>query len=515
MAGKSGIEIKSADESPGNEELRILILEDNPDDAELMQYNLKTAGIIYTAKHVETGEAFRNSLVKFSPGLILSDYDLPGFNGAQALKMARKLCPEVPFILVTGAIGEEATIEFLTGGATDYVLKNRMSRLAPAVLRALQEVRERQEREKAELSFKRLVEQIPAVTYRASSDGSSKFSYLYVSPQCESMIGIPADEFLATPGIFVERIHPADKDHVSDQIRCSLSEQKPFSTEYRVLHSDGRVVWVRDEAGPIKDKAGKPLYYQGILTDISLLKEAEDALRRAHDTLELRVQERTEELEAFTSSVSHDLRGPIWMLDNYLKMLIDDLGGSMDPDLKSRMGTIWRTVKHMDRLIDDLLSLSRVNRMELCITPIDLREIVLDAWKEINSLNSGREIAFTIDDLPHAAGDRNLIRQAVYNLLANAVKFTGTRRRPAIEVGGYKEGESCVLYIRDNGVGFDMNQYDKLFGLFQRLHGSKFEGTGVGLTIVQRIIQRHGGFIKAEGKVNSGATFLFSLPSTI
>ena len=187
MTGKSGIKaINSADESAGNEELRILILEDNPDDAELIQYDLRAAGIIYTGMHVETGEAFRNALVNFSPGLILSDYDLPGFNGALALKMARKLCPDVPFILVTGAIGEEATIEFLTGGATDYVLKNRMSRLAPAVLRALQEVRERKEREKAELSFQRLVEQIPAVTYRAHADGDSEYSYLYVSPQSES-----------------------------------------------------------------------------------------------------------------------------------------------------------------------------------------------------------------------------------------------------------------------------------------------------------------------------------------
>ena len=225
-----------------------------------------------------------------------------------------------------------------------------------------------------------------------------------------------------------------------DQIKYSLSEQKPFSSEYRVLHSDGRVVWVRDEAVLIKDKAGNPLYYQGILTDISLLKEAEEALRRAHDTLELRVQERTEELEAFTSSVSHDLRGPIWMLDNYIKMLIDDLGGSMDPDLKNRMGMIWKTVKHMDRLINDLLSLSRVNRAELRIIPIDLREIVLDAWQEIISLNSGREIAFTIDDLPPAAGDRNLIRQAVYNLLANAVKFTGLRKTTRYRGGRVQRG---------------------------------------------------------------------------
>jgi light-regulated signal transduction histidine kinase (bacteriophytochrome) len=129
------------------------------------------------------------------------------------------------------------------------------------------------------------------------------------------------------------------------------------------------------------------------------------------------------------------------------------------------------------------------------------------------NLNPDRQIVFTVRDLPAAVGDRNLIRQAFYNLLSNAVKFTGSRKRPEIEIGGYPEEESSIFYVRDNGVGFDMKQYDKLFGLFQRLHGSKFKGTGVGLTIVKRIIERHGGSIRAEGKVNGGATFYFSLPA--
>lgn len=512
-SGKVGLqETNSPVEKKMDEELRILILEDNPDDAELIQDDLRAAGIIFKARKVETGRDFLDALAGFSPGLILSDYDLPGFNGTQALKMAKEICPDVPFILVTGAIGEERAIEILTSGATDYVLKNRMSRLAPAVLRALQEVRERKERERAELSFKTLVEQVPAITYKVTGL-DSKISFLYVSPQSESMIGIPPSEFLADPGIFQKRLYPADKDLVMGQIQSSLLEHKPFRSEYRIVKSDGGIVWVHDEAVLVKDESGNPLYLQGIVTDITRMKEAEEALRRAHDTLELRVQERTEELEAFTSSVSHDLHGPVWMLDGYIKMLIDDKGGEMDPDLRDRIGMIWKTVKHMDRLIDDLLALSRVNRTELNIFPIDIGEIIIDAWQEIVKLNPGRDIVFTVKDLPPAAGDRNLIRQAVYNLLSNAVKFTGSRKRPEIEVGGHREGESSIFYVRDNGVGFDMKQYDKLFGLFQRLHGAKFEGTGVGLTIVRRIVQRHGGFIRAEGKVNNGATFLFSLPT--
>jgi len=504
----------SSSSASADEELRILILEDNPYDAELMEDSIREEGIVFTAKRVETADEFRRELAGFSPGLILSDFDLPGFNGTQALKIARERCPGVPFILVTGAIGEERAIEILTSGATDYVLKNRMSRLAPAVRRSLQEVRERKEREKAQLMFKTLVEQIPAVTYRVSLGGAGlAYKYVYVSPQIESMIGTPPAEFLADPGIFEKRLHPADRDSVIKQIQSSLREENPFGSEYRVFHSDGRILWLHDEAIPIRDKSGNLLYYQGILTDITPLKETEEELRRAHDTLEMRVQERTEELQAFTSSVSHDLRGPVWMLDNYIQLLMDDYGGKLDPDLRHRIGMIWKTVKNMDRLIDDLLSLSRVNSTELCLAPLDLREIVLDAWEEVRNLNPARDIVFTIKDLPAAAGDRNLIRQAVYNLLTNSVKFSGTRKSAVIEVGGCTEGENSIFYVSDNGVGFDMKQYDKLFGLFQRLHGSKFEGTGVGLAIVQRIARRHGGCVRAESKVNQGATFLFSIPT--
>lgn len=494
------------------EELRILILEDNPEHAELLEDDLRAAGIVYSAKRVETEEAYREALMRYSPGLILSDYDLPGFNGLSALQIAGENCPDVPFILVTGAIGEEKAIEILTSGATDYVLKSRMSRLAPAVLRALQEVSQRREREKAELSFKTLVEQMPAVTYRIRPSDDSGFAYLYVSPQSEAMIGVPPSEFLAQPDLLLRRIHPADRGSVLKEMNDSRLEGKSFCAEYRVAHSDGRRIWLHDEAALVRDKSGAPLYYQGILYDITRRKEAEEGLRRAHDTLEVRVRERTEELEAFTSSVSHDLRGPLWMLDNYIQILMDDHRGKMDPDLERRIGTISKTVGKMDRLIEDLLSLSRINRTELSIAPIDLKEIVLDAWQEILNLNPAKEILFTLKDLPRAAGDRNLIRQALYNLLSNSVKFSGNRRQPAIEVGGHTEGESSIVYVRDNGVGFDMKEYDKLFALFQRLHGSKFEGSGVGLAIVHRIIARHGGSVKAESRIDHGATFTLSLP---
>ena len=499
--------------SSENDVLRILILEDNAADAELMEDELQTAGIEYSVKRVETAKDFREALIDFSPLLVLSDYDLPDFSGAQALQLVQDTCPEVPFILVTGAIGEEKAIEILTSGATDYVLKNRIERLAPAVTRAMQEIRDRREREKAELSFKILVEQIPAVTYRIRPEGNSGFSYLYMSPQSKTIIGLPHTEFQANAELMMQRIHPADREWVLETKSRSWAEDKSFCAEYRVYHTDGRVLWIHDEAIAVRDRSGATLYYQGILTDITELKKVQEDIRRAHDTLEVRVQERTEELEAFTSSISHDLKGPVWMLSKYIRMIFDDHGGEMDPDLEDRIRIISRTVDQMDRLINDLLHLSRVNRTELCISNINLREIILDVWTEIQNMHPERKILFAVKELPPATGDRNLIRQVVYNLISNAVKFSRTRQGTAvIDVGGYMEGDMSVVYVRDNGVGFDMDQYDKLFELFGRLHGSEYEGTGVGLAIVYRIIQRHGGWIRAEGRAHEGATFVFSLP---
>jgi len=230
------------------------------------------------------------------------------------------------------------------------------------------------EREKAEISFQTLVEQIPAVIYRVVPGDQSGFSYLYVSPQSEWILGMPHAEFLNNPDMLITRIHPLDKKSVMEEIKSCWQEQRSFCFEYRIFHSDGRVLWFHDEAVLVRNKAGLPLYYQGILTDITQMKETEKELRQAHDTLEVRVQERTEELEAFTSSISHDLRGPIWMLDRYIQMIVDDYGGKLEPDLKSRLGTIAKTVNQMDRLIDALLHLSRVNRTELSITPLDLKK---------------------------------------------------------------------------------------------------------------------------------------------
>jgi light-regulated signal transduction histidine kinase (bacteriophytochrome) len=239
-------------------------------------------------------------------------------------------------------------------------------------------------------------------------------------------------------------------------------------------------------------------------------RRTEDALRRAHAELDAK----SKELEAFAYSVSHDLRAPLRHVVGYTELLHKRAATALDATCQRYMTTIQDSAKRMGVLIDDLLAFSRVGRIEMQRAAVSLDQLVKEALSELRPATDGRDITWTIGALPTVAGDRAMFRLALVNLVSNAVKFTRTRPRAEIEIGitdGYP-GEVAV-FIRDNGVGFDMKYADKLFGVFRRLHQvEEFEGTGIGLASVQRIVQRHRGRVWAEGVVDHGATFHFAVP---
>ena len=249
-------------------------------------------------------------------------------------------------------------------------------------------------------------------------------------------------------------------------------------------------------------------------------RRTEEALRNSEMLLETRVQQRTRqlevanrELEAFSYSVSHDLRAPLRAIDGYARMLIEDHAAQFDAEGRRRLEVVQLEARRMGVLIDDLLRFSRVGRQTLSMQSVDLTKMVCGVMDELRAAEPARMVEFAMADLPPAVADAGVIRQVWINLLGNALKFTGTRPVAHIEVGGRTENGATIYFVRDNGVGFDMKYADKLFGVFQRLHASAdFEGTGVGLALSQRIVSRHGGRIWAEGAVDRGATFSFSLP---
>lgn len=237
-----------------------------------------------------------------------------------------------------------------------------------------------------------------------------------------------------------------------------------------------------------------------------------EQVRQQREELEARVRERTAELEAFTYSVSHDLRSPLRAIDGFTRMLREQYGDDLDAEGQRLLNIVCSSTKKMGQLIDGLLTLSRIGRRDMRQTPIDMAALAQDVFTELMRITDDRAVTFDLKALPSAEGDRSMIRQVWTNLLSNALKFTREEDEARITVGGREDDGRTVYFVRDNGAGFDMEYADKLFGVFQRLHEEDaFEGTGVGLAIVERIIRRHGGDVWAEGAEGAGATFSFTL----
>jgi two-component system sensor kinase len=252
-------------------------------------------------------------------------------------------------------------------------------------------------------------------------------------------------------------------------------------------------------------------------------ERAQESIRKLNVELEERVRERTRELqeanrelEAFSYSVSHDLRAPLRAIDGYARILVEDHATQFDAEGERVLGTICAQARHMGRLIDDLLAFARAGRQELIVGRVDMAALARAVGAEVAQQDAGRAATLAVAALPPARGDERLLRQVLTNLLANAWKFTRATPDAHIEVGARGEAGAVTYFVRDNGAGFDMAYADKLFGVFQRLHSAEeFEGTGVGLALVQRIVQRHGGRVWAEATVNGGATFYFTLSAAV
>jgi len=260
--------------------------------------------------------------------------------------------------------------------------------------------------------------------------------------------------------------------------------------------------------------------FAGFNDMLSQIEARDAALALARDELELRVQKRTrelgeanKELEGFSYSVSHDLRAPLRAISGFSQMLLEDCAPRLDAEGQRYLKVIQENTRRMGQLIDDLLAFSGLGRKNVEPVRIDMESMAKEVFEELKAANPGRTFDFRLSALPPAQGDRPMMKQVFVNLLSNAVKYSRGKEPAVIEVGSRTEAEEVVYFVRDNGVGFSMNYVEKLFGVFQRLHSPKeFEGTGVGLALVQRIIQRHGGRIWADAKLNEGAIFSFALP---
>jgi PAS domain S-box-containing protein len=303
-----------------------------------------------------------------------------------------------------------------------------------------------------------------------------------------------------------------------DEVRAELLRTSRWEGELQKTTADGSRVVVASRWTLRRDEQGRPAAILETNNDISDRKRREEEIRKLNDDLKQRSAEleaSNKELEAFAYSVSHDLRAPLRHMAGYTELLQKHASSALDDKSQRYMMTLQESAKRMGTLIDDLLSFSRIARAETRETTVSLEQLVKEVRDEMQPETGGRNIMWKIGALPDLYGDRSMLRLALVNLMSNAVKFTRERPRAEIEIGSLtKSDDGVTVFIKDNGVGFDMKYVNKLFGVFQRLHRAEaFEGTGIGLATVQRIIHRHGGKIWAEALVDGGATFSFSIPS--
>lgn len=333
---------------------------------------------------------------------------------------------------------------------------------------------------------------------------------------------------------WAELTHPEDLEADADRFRRVLAgEIDAYSMEKRYLRKGGEAIWALLSVACARRSDGSVDFFVAVIHDLSERKVAEEALLRERDLLrqaereirslnaelEARVATRTAELESalgemesFSYSVAHDLRAPIRAIDGYATLLAEHLGSAADEDARRLLASVKQNSLRMGRLIDDLLDFSRTGRMELKKRRVDMAELARQVVAEVVSPGSRGSLEVRVANLPPADADPRLVEVVLRNLVSNAVKFSGPRERPVVEIGWGSDGGVPEYFVRDNGVGFDQRYAHKLFGVFQRLHGmNEFEGTGIGLALVGRIVGRHGGRVRAEGETGRGAAIFFTL----
>lgn len=495
---------------------QILLLEDDARDAELVGELLEADGLACEIIRVQTRSEFLSALERGEIDLILADYRLPSFDGLTALNLVLERRPDLPFIFVSGTLGEEIAIDALKRGATDYVLKTGMSRLASSVRRALREGRERADRRKADEAARRseqalldVIEAIPAMAFTNDADGGNAWA----NRQWVQYTGL---SLARTAGLgWQATLHPDDADEHMAKWQQSLSNGVPFESEARHRNAAGMYRWFLVRAVPLRDEHGNIRKWYGTLTDIEDRKRMEQERERLRQVeADLAYVSRVTTMGELAASLAHEIKQPIAAAalhaETCMRWLCHDA-----PDLAAAAQSATAVVGEMKRvagIIDRVRSLYQHGEPKRELA--DLNEVIRDMKVLLSDAASRNSVSIrTMLDpaLPSIAADRIQMQQVLVNLMLNGIEAMQTSGGELIVVSG-KNGDGEVLVsVRDSGVGLPGNGDERIFRAF---FTTKPHGTGMGLSICRRIIESHGGRLWASPNAERGATFQFTLPST-
>ncbi len=496
----------------------LLLIEDDEDDIFLLKYSL--AKTTYSDAQLmvvsRLSEISRPEIKSENITLIMLDLNLPDMRGMDLFRAVRKAFPDTAIVIISGLDDKGIAIKTLREGAQTYLLKSNVNanELEQTIRFAIERNTILLKLKYSELRFRSLVENTHDGITLSDAEGN-----LYKSPKRDNLLGWRFDNIKTRKPTVFMFVHPHDKDKLEAKYKeALLAPGKPIYCSVRLQRSTGDYICAE---GTITNM----LHVQFVnavvsnMRDITERKKQEEEILKLNEELEARVRERTMQLEAtnsdlesFSYSVSHDLRSPLHSMLSIIN-LIEDGDIEVPEEAKQYIDMVGECARKMERMIESLMTFFKSGKKEIVKTDVDMAAIVNDICQEIDPTGM-QQYDIKVGELPPSRGDYDLLNEVWRNLILNAVKYSSKKEKPVIEIGSKTEKGKVSYFVRDNGIGFDIQFADRLFKAFQRLHSeSQFKGTGIGLALVHRIITKHGGTIWAEAKANEGATFWFTLPS--